>query len=259
MVEESCEKFELLGGNGVLDAGIASPGDVTENDKFPTTTPPTEKWSQALSPPGARVVKSSEYDASFKQLWGALSLKGIAPEVATIEQLADGIIQLFHISQATARNAYSACMLFPAFSPLRTLLVLKPYKKQWNTSVEKYASFWDAMPLVHSLAKKAPTSLLDLRNRLIIACRLFCLHRSIDLCRTLRSVSIVGETPFIQIKRKGWKTFKWEQLVSIPSLPHLSPWHLIQQYVAQTAHQGKEGGPLLLAISPPYKPYRQIL
>ena len=60
--------------------------------------------------------------------------------------------------------------------------------------------------------------------------------------------------PFILVQRKGWLYHKWEQVVSLPTYPNISPWHLLQHYVAKTCQQGPPGGPLFLSLQPPYKP-----
>jgi hypothetical protein len=69
--------------------------------------------------------------------------------------------------------------------------------------------------MILSLLQVASSRLLlsmpleDLRERLIICCRLFCLHPSTDLALILRSASIFqGNTPFIMLTRKGWKYYK---------------------------------------------------
>ena len=53
------------------------------------------------------------YDSAFKILWAVLEKRRINPPEATADQLADGIIEIFQISPAQARNAYSACQLLP--------------------------------------------------------------------------------------------------------------------------------------------------
>jgi hypothetical protein len=74
------------------------------------------------------------------------------------------------------------------------------------------------------------------------------LHRSIDLTRTLRTVSFAGSVPFVLIKRKGWRSYKWEEVMSIPSHPHISPWHLMQKYVAMTSHLVPPGSPVFVGL-----------
>ena len=149
----------------------------------------------------------------------------------------------------------------PGLGGVRFHPLLGPYKKEWNRNTEKYASFWDPEPVLralqsvpfHSLTN--PANLQTLRLHLIISCRLLCLYRSHDLANLKRSVSVLGgKTPFIKIKRKGQNVFKWERMVSIPRYPQISPFHLLQAYVGLTKDQGKVGGPVLLALKPPYQP-----
>ena len=213
------------------------------------------------------------YDSAFRTLWALLSSKGLDPPTSTLEQIASGIIEIHNWSPSQAKNAYSSVLLLPGFYHLRFHHMLLPFKKLWNTNVEKYASFWDCTPIILKLLQIAPPDyepfnedqdalsflnvmpLEDLRARLVICCRLFCLHRSTDLANILRSTSILqGNIPFIMVRRKGWKSHKWERLVSISQFPQISPWHLIRAYVQRTSKQGKPGGPLLLSLKKPFKP-----
>ena len=172
-----------------------------------------------------------------------------------MDQIAQAIIQLFQYSTAQARNAYSAILILPGFEGIRFNPLLNPYKKLWNINIEKYSHFWDPLPLLMELASNCiPSDISTLRDTLIIASRLLCLYRSSDLANIKRVVSVVNEVPFIQIKRKGWKVHKWERVVSLPECPQISPFHLMQAYVAKTRSHGKPGGGLLLALKPPYKP-----
>ena len=207
------------------------------------------------------------YDSAFRILWVLLSQKGLDPPKSTLEQIASGLIELHNYSPSQAKNAYSAILMLPGFYHLRFLPLLLPYKKLWNANVEKYGAFWDCTPMLLSLIQIAPPdpshpsfrlldlTLPELRERLIICSRLLCLFRSNDLANLIRSASILqGNVPFIKIRRKGWKTHKWERLISIPQFPQISPWHLIRAYVHKTSKHGKPGGPLLLSLKKPYRP-----
>jgi hypothetical protein len=200
----------------------------------------------------------SRYSSAFQLLYVILADLGIFPETATTRQVAEGILRLGKFSLAQARNAYSGCLLIPGLSSLRFENLLTPLKRKWNCSTQKYSHFWDAFPLLRGLAAAPLTlerlSLSELRLQLIIVCRLLCLHRGVDLAQMLRFCSTVGEKFFILIKRKGWKIHKWEEVPNIPSCPLISPKHLLEAYVAKTAHMGKPGGPVLLALAPPHQP-----
>jgi hypothetical protein len=198
------------------------------------------------------------YDSAFRTLWALLTSKGLDPPKSTLEQIASGIIEIHNWSPSQAKNAYSSVLLLPGFYHLRFHHMLLPFKKLWNTNVEKYASFWDCTPMILSLLQVASpdydqdhdhSSLLlsmpleDLRERLIICCRLFCLHRSTDLAHILRSASILqGNIPFIMLRRKGWKSHKWERLVSISQFPQISAWHLVRADVQRTSYKENPGG-----------------
>ena len=146
-------------------------------------------------------------------------------------------------------------LLIPQFGQLRFHPLLTPYKRLWNQNVEKYGRFWDNLPMVLEMIERPQChSICELRKRLIICSRLLCLFRSSDLANCLRIVSMVGETLLIKVKRKGQKTHKFERILSLPSLPQISPFHLRQSNVALTKSQGKPGGALLLSLKSPYKP-----
>ena len=55
------------------------------------------------------------------------------------------------------------------------------------------------------------------------------------------------------LQRKGWTHPRWEEILVLDSCPLLSPWHLIRAYVQRTLALGSPGGPLLLALKPPYR------
>ena len=118
---------------------------------------------------------------------------------------------------------------------------------------EKYATFWDPSKIIRRLAQSTPRTVRQLRDRVILCSRLFGLHRSIDLARKFRTVSVVDGRYFLKVQRKGWKTPRWEEVVSIPEHENISPWHFIRSYVAQTAHLVQSGGPLLITEKPPFR------
>ena len=199
------------------------------------------------------------YSSSFRLLWRTLSSRGLHPPKATVDQVAEGIIKIFATSPSQARNAYSAVLLLPEVGgALRFNPLLNPYKRIWNTNVERYGAFWDPLPVLRALQATSMDCLRRdvklLRTQLIICCRLLCLYRSSDLSSLRRCISVLQSCPFIQIKRKGQKIYKWERVVSLPQCPQISPFHLIKEYVALTHHLGRPGGPVLLSLSPPYGP-----
>ena len=182
----------------------------------------------------------SRYQSGFKKLLVILSHSGVPLETISIQAVAEGILTLSTQSLHDARNAYCAALLLPGFSSLRFSSLLQGIKKRWNVSVQKYASFWDPSPLLAKLDLSARPlhlySIDELRKRLIICWRILSLHRGVDLSRTQRTVSLVGGKIFVLVQRKGWQFPKWEEVISLPEKPHLSPWHLMQEYVRRTAH-----------------------
>ena len=167
------------------------------------------------------------------------------------EDLLNTLIKLHNMSPSQAKNAYSALTHIPCLSQIKFQPLLSPYKKLWNCSQEKYQAFWDAASVLQELGGLDLTSGAQhlnnatalqtafLRVKCILLLRLLHLFRSDDLAQTLRSISFVGTTPYILVKRKGAKTYKWEALMDPPSLPHLSPWRAVQAYVEATSLQGR--------------------
>ena len=147
------------------------------------------------------------------------------------------------------------CFTFQGFQ-VYVLIPFCPHsKKDWSKGTPKYAHFWNPRHLVRQLVDTPLNdSIDDMRTRLILCCRLFCLHRSIDLATVLRSLSFIDDKAFVLIKRKGWHCYNWEQMISIPDCPSISPLHLMIRYVTLTRLQGKPGGPLLLALKAPFLP-----
>ena len=90
--------------------------------------------------------------------------------------------------------------------------------------------------------------LADLRIQLILVWRILALHRGIDLQRTRRIISQVGDSFYIKLRRKGWKEEKWEQFIKIDSNPNISPWHVLMEYVKRTAKNVKSGDFLLWSL-----------
>ena len=141
------------------------------------------------------------------------------------------------------------------FSGSALQFLIEAHEKGWGKPNPKYASFWDASPVLEHLAgvqePLADLPLETLRRHLILVCKLLCLHRGIDLARTVRTVSSVGVRPVVLLQRKGWTHPRWEGLLILDSCPMLSPWHLMRAYVQRTEPMGRPGGPLLLSLNPP--------
>jgi hypothetical protein len=203
-----------------------------------------------------RLASLSRYDKPFRVVWAMLVDQGVQPQKATVAEVISVLVKLHAWSPSQARNAYSALVLFPHLQALRFHQALVPYKKLWNCNVQKYASFWSAGDVLQALAatQLKPGDVAALRDRLILCCCLLALHRGVDLSRVVRTVSMVQGQPYILLKRKGWKTFKWEQVISLPQHPGISPWHLLQAYVQATQGHCDPGGPFLLQLTPPYRP-----
>jgi hypothetical protein len=165
--------------------------------------------------------------------------------------VATSLLELSTLSVAEARNAYSAVCLLPGFDPIRFSPLFKNLKRTWNHSVQKYATFWDPEPVLRQMiTTKSLQSMTEseLRGRLIMLFRLLALNRGIDLERTQRTVSVVHDSCFVLVRRKGWLTPKWEEVIKNDDFPCLSPFHVLKEYVRKTAHFAPPGGPLLWSL-----------
>ena len=197
------------------------------------------------------------YSSAFRALWHLLEEGGVSPPQATVDQVADAIVQLFQISATQARNAYSALLLIPGYAGIRFHTLLSLYKRLWNKGTEKYGALWDPMPMLIELATtplhELKNNLPHLRLQFILCSLILCLYRSSDLANLKRITSIFWGVSFVKVKRKGQKLPKWERMVSIPECPQISPFHLLQAYVEATREMGEPGGGVLLSLNPPTK------
>jgi hypothetical protein len=193
----------------------------------------------------------SRYDRAFKKLYVILKERHGEPLRAKIVEVATAILLLSEISVADARNAYSAICLLPGFEHVKFSPLLKNLKKVWNHSTQKYATFWDPQPILKQMQSVTPLDMMSveaLRGRLIILFRLLALHRGVDLARTQRTLSMVDNKVFIFLRRKGWVSPKWEQILKFDEIPSLSPFHVMKAYVEKTAKFAPPGGPLLWSL-----------
>ena len=193
---------------------------------------------------------------AFRKSWALSTIHGLNPEVASVQEIASQILLLNDISPSEARNAYSACLLLPGFSSLKFSPLLQKCKKLWSKTVPKYTDFWDPNPLLEKMFLQPIdwSNISDIRNRLLLTLIFFHLMRSIDCARIKRTISFIDNRPFILVKRKGWSDFRWEELLSLPHLPTLSPWHLLLTYVNLTDLQASPGDPLFLNLKRPFSP-----
>ena len=196
------------------------------------------------------------YEGAFKCFWAFATEKGFQVADLNVDQVASLLLQMSHINENQARHAYSACLLLPGFEALRFSSLLKKEKRKWNSHEAKYSTFWDAEKVLHLLIKTDIDwkSVKEVRNRLILVLRLLHLCRSVDLQRTLRTLSSQGDKVFILIKRKNELTFKWEELMKLPNAPNCCPTTLLLHYVRLTSRFAAPGSQMFRALTPPYAP-----
>ena len=196
------------------------------------------------------------YQNAFNMFWHQCSLlkDSLTIKCLTLDFVAERLLYLNAVSCSQARSAYAALLMIPGLEQLKFSPLLRKLKQSWNTSQPKYPIFWD----MGSVLKKLASSPLDfsdvkqVRDRLILCWRLLGLYRSVDLAQVYRQVSWAGEKPFVLVKRKGWRAPRWEQVMVLEDV-HLSPWHLLCQYVKLTCHLPK-GSLLLRSLLAPFSP-----
>ena len=139
---------------------------------------------------------------------------------------------------------------------LRFNVLIQRCKKQWSAAGPKYTEVRDARLLLLQLKQQPLQWNVNhrLRDRLILLLRIFHLMRSVDCSRIKRTISFIVHRHFFLVCRKGWKHHQWEEIISLPHNPSLSPWHVLRQYVALTAAHVSPGGALFVTMTPPFKP-----
>jgi len=204
----------------------------------------------------AKMSSTERYDAAFRKLYALCTINGIHPEEASVMEIAGQIVQLCDLSQADARNAYSACLLLPGLNALRCNVLLQKCRKTWSAAEPKYSEFWEVEVVLQRMAQVPLqwASVPCVRARLLLVFRLFHLMRSVDCSRIQRTISFIGDRPFILVRRKGWSTHRWEEIISLPLQPSISPWHLLRHYVHLTQHHAPPGSQLFLSLHKPFTP-----
>ena len=178
------------------------------------------------------------------------------PLKATVPEIADVLTQLTALSPSHGRNTYSACLLLPGLQSLRFNVLMMRCKRSWSHRDPRYTAFWKVEDVLARLVTTplSWTCVSDIRGRLLMVLRILHLMCSVDLSRIFRTVSFIGDRPFIRIQQKGWKEPRWEELISIPECPALSPWHLVKCYVALTASHAPAGARLFLSLKSHHVP-----
>ena len=218
---------------------------------------------QQISDEGIKAYLTSlpsmeRYQSAFGKFWTQCQSANLHLPTASLWEIAAEIVKLNVVNKNEARNAYSALLCIPGMDQLRFSPLLRQVKKMWNQNVPKYPTFWSAADLLPQIARQ-PLNLSDVgqvRSRLILCWRLVQLARSIDLARLYRKISFISGKPFVWIHRKGWPGPRWEEVVCLPTLPMVCPWHLLKTYVSLTSSfVGIEPGSLVLrSLTSPFKP-----
>ena len=195
------------------------------------------------------------YNRAFRKLFDTLKKLDIDPWGAGTLEVVQGILKMSVESLSEAKMAYSASLLVPGFEAVRFSHLLTPLKRRWGDSTPKYAMVYDCQPMLKELASKATIacmSLMELRLHTILALRFCNLYRGCDLQNMIRELCWVQNSCFVKVKRKGWTSHRLEEIISVPSAPNISPWHLLMNYVHRTkcfVPQG--GGQCLWGCTPP--------
>jgi muconolactone delta-isomerase len=209
---------------------------------------------------GKASASVGRYDNAFRLFVELTGLMGFSFLEATIPQMVSVLAVLARVSPSQARSAYSAILLCPGRDGLRYNAVVKGLRAEWAASTPRYASFFSGAVLLERLAAASLdwSSRTEVRARLVLVWRLLGLFRSYDLFNVRRAVSELEGKHFVLVRRKGWQTFRWERIISLPNAPELSPWHLFAHYVALCPKAGGGGPteppPLLVAVTAPFSP-----
>ena len=175
--------------------------------------------------------------------------QGRNPLDMSLDQVAALLVNYNKFSESEARHVFAALLLIPGFEHLRFHPFLKVCKRNWNVSTIKYAEFWDAQQVLQKLVHK-PIKwhvIEEVRERLILVCRLLLLFRSIDFSRTLRG------NMYVLVRRKGQLHHQCDDVMKL-GLKVISPADLVLRYVELTSGQDVPGSALLLQLHAPYGP-----
>ena len=202
---------------------------------------------------GTLTSRLKRYKSAFWYFYTLAQERGLTLD-SSIEQVAAGVLKIASVSLSQARNAYAALLLIPGLDQLRFAPLLRDKKHEWSASAPRYSNFWDPIPVFMALARAPyPTCVEGLRARLILVWRFLGLFRSIDLSRTYRTACTRGDKCFIRVQRKGKRQAGFERVIVLPN-EHISPWHVLLDYVCVTAPFTKPGEPVLIGLKPPYAP-----
>ena len=198
------------------------------------------------------------YDASFKLFCGFCICKNFKLMEASLQAISGMLLEFNKLMPTHTRFVYSSLLLIPGMDQLTFSPILRQMKRQWNISTVRYASFYDASDPLGKLVERDLNwnSIPDVRMQLLLCCRFLMLCRNVDLERMYRTISMVGQKPFVLIQRKGWLKPQWEGMVQIPEIPQICPWTLLKKYVDLTRHLVKEGSPVFISLVPPIVPLK---
>ena len=196
----------------------------------------------------------NRYQNAFTLLF-AMALRDGLTINSPLDAFVGLLLELHAVSPSPACNAYSALLLVPGFHDVKYHPLLKQAEKAWNKHSQRYAAFWDPVPVFVAFLNISydVKYIAHARIRLILLWRFLGLFRSIDLSRTKRQVSSIGERRFVVVQRKNKPDYRWEEILVL-HLHAWSPWHALCTYVELTAPLVAPGSALLIALHRPYLP-----
>ena len=86
------------------------------------------------------------YQNAFNYFWSLCVNNKVDFQNASLWTIAGELLKMHKQLPHQARNAYSALLLLPGFDQLRFSSILKPCRREWNTSTPKYSTFYSASP-----------------------------------------------------------------------------------------------------------------
>ena len=175
------------------------------------------------------------------------------------EEVASWILKFSERYPHEARNAYSCLMLVPGCEHIHFTQIIKKCKAAWENSGPKYGDFWDAKKVLHRLLQEPLDwrNVAALRDPCLLVLRLLHLCRSVDLARSYRRCSRLGDRQYWCLHRKRQRRPRWEPLISLTGgagFESVCPRSLLNAYVALTARFANPSGRVFLSLKAPYKP-----
>ena len=121
------------------------------------------------------IVSLQRYNYAFKKFWSFCHVRNVDLSTATLPEIASELQLMSTIYSSESKNAYAALLKIPGLDQLKFSPLLQNCKTQWQTSIPKYATFWEPEHLIKQLLNSPLNwkNVTQVRDRLIISLRIF--------------------------------------------------------------------------------------